>query len=204
MYDHVKSAILDGSYPGGELLTEGDLADSVGCSRTPVREGLLRLQSEGFVKLFPKKGALVVPVTAEEAADVWEARALVEGWAATRAFEHGSEIADELDTLTERMREAFAAGDVTAFSETDRSFHEVIVSAAGNAVLTRLYHGLRERQVCINAKSMRASAARMEQAIADHVRFVELLRGDDVDAFVVATQEHLDRARHNISERSSA
>ena len=204
VYDHVKSAILDGTYPAGELLTEGDLADAVGCSRTPVREGLLRLQSEGFVKLYPKKGALVVPVTAEEAADVWEARSLVEGWAAPRAFEHGDEIADTLDELTAAMREHFAARDVTAFSEADRTFHETIVAAAGNSVLTRLYHGLRERQVCINAKSMRASAARMEQAIEDHARFVELIRGDDAEPFLALTHEHLERARHNISERSAA
>ncbi|UYM07124.1 GntR family transcriptional regulator [Solicola gregarius] len=204
VYDHVKAAILDGTYPGGDLLTEGDLADAVGCSRTPVREGLLRLQSEGFVKLYPKKGALVVPVTAEEAANVWEARALVEGWAAPRAFERGAEIADELDALTERMREHFAAGDAAAFSEADRTFHEVIVAAAGNAVLTRLYRGLRERQVCINTRSMRASAARMEQAIDDHARFVALIRADDADAFVELTRQHLDRARHNISERSVA
>ncbi|MGH3360768.1 MAG: GntR family transcriptional regulator [Nocardioidaceae bacterium] len=204
VYDHVKSAILDGTYPGGDLLTEGDLAEAVGCSRTPVREGLLRLQSEGFVKLYPKKGALVVPVSAQEAADVWEARALVEGWAAPRAFGHGAAIADELDELTDRMRAAFEAGEVTAFSEADRTFHEVIVSAAGNDVLTRLYHGLRERQVCINARSMRASSDRMAQAIADHAHFAELLRGDDADAFVELTHSHLERARHNISERVTA
>lgn len=203
VYDHVKAAILDGTYPGGDLLTEGDVADAVGCSRTPVREGLLRLQSEGFVKLYPKKGALVVPVTAQEAADVWEARSLVEGWAAPRAFEHGAEIADALDELTDTMREHFTAGDVTAFSEADRTFHETIVAAAGNAVLTRLYHGLRERQVCINAKSMRASTARMEQAIEDHARFVELIRGNDAEPFLALTHEHLARARHNISERNA-
>ncbi|MDN5853836.1 MAG: GntR family transcriptional regulator [Actinomycetia bacterium] len=204
VYDQVKAAILDGTYPGGDLLTEGDLAEAVGCSRTPVREGLLRLQSEGFVKLYPKKGALVVPVTAEEAADVWEARSLVEGWAAPRAFERGAEIADRLEELAEQMREHFAASEVAAFSEADRTFHETIVGAADNAVLTRLYHGLRERQVCINAKSMRSSTTRMEQALADHAQFVELIRGDDAEAFVTLTHEHLERARHNISERGAA
>src|SRR5690625_2544315 len=204
VYEQVKGGILDGTHPGGDLLTEGDSAEAVGCSRTPVREGLLRLQSEGFVKLYPKKGALVVPVTAEEAADVWEARALVEGWAAPRAFERGAQIAERLDELAEKMREHFVAGDVTAFSEADRTFDETIVGAAHSSVLARLYHGLRERQVCINAKSMRASTARMEQALADHARFVELIRGDDVEAFIALTHEHLERARHNISERGAA
>src|SRR5699024_2982813 len=94
-YGHVKSGVLGGAYPGGELLTEGGIAESVGCSRTPVREALLRLQSEGVVRLYPKKGALVVPVSEQEAADVWEARSLVETWAAPRAFTHRARIADE-------------------------------------------------------------------------------------------------------------
>src|SRR6185437_11934747 len=60
VYAYVKAAILDRTYPGGELLTEGELATAVGVSRTPVREALLRLEESGLVKLYPKKGALVL------------------------------------------------------------------------------------------------------------------------------------------------
>lgn len=199
VYDHVKTGVLAGDYPGGELLTEGDIADAVGCSRTPVREALLRLQSEGLVRLYPKKGALVVPVSAQEAADVWEARALVETWAAPRAFAHGAEIADRLDELTAQMRSACESGDVTGFTESDRTFHEVIVSCAGNDVLTRLYHSLRERQLCINAAAMRVSAERMHDAVADHQRLADLVRGGDGAAFAALIADHLDRARQIIS-----
>ena len=66
-------------------------------------------------------------------------------------------------------------GDPAAFSEADRSFHEALVSAAGNAILARLYRSLRERQVCINTAAMRVSAERMDVAIAEHTRLVALL-----------------------------
>src|SRR6476660_9315497 len=86
VYTHVKQGVLERRYEGGTLLTEGELAEAVGVSRTPVREALLRLEVEGLIRLYPKKGALVVPVSAQEAHDVVEARALIEEWAAGRAW----------------------------------------------------------------------------------------------------------------------
>jgi DNA-binding GntR family transcriptional regulator len=193
VYDHVKTGILDASYPGGELLTEGHVSERVGVSRTPVREALLRLETEGLVRLYPKRGALVVPVSAEEAEDVLEARALVERYAAPRAWRRGAELAGELEPLLAAMREHRSSGDVAAFSEADRTFHERIVTAAGNAVLARLYRSLRERQLCISSAMMRVSADRMDTALDDHQRLVDLLRGDDEAAFLELTDTHLGR-----------
>jgi DNA-binding GntR family transcriptional regulator len=194
VYDHVKAGILDATYGGGELLTEGRVSEQVGVSRTPVREALLRLETEGLVRLYPKKGALVVPVSAEEAEDVLEARALVEGYAAPRAWDRRDQLADDLAVLVEAMREHRRAGDVVAFNRADREFHERIVAAAGNDVLARLYRSLRERQLCISSAVMRVSRERMDHALDDHQRLVDLLRGDDRDAFVALTDAHLRRA----------
>jgi DNA-binding GntR family transcriptional regulator len=194
VYEHVKQGILDASYAGGDLLTEGRVSEQVGVSRTPVREALLRLESEGLVRLYPKKGALVVPVSAQEAADVLEARVLVESHAAPRAWEQREHLAGDLDALVEAMREHRRAGDVVAFNRADREFHERIVAAAGNAVLTRLYRSLRERQLCISTAVMRVSAERMDLALDDHERLADLLRGDDRDGFLALTETHLQRA----------
>src|SRR5699024_2623582 len=111
----------------------------------------------------------------------------------------GSQIAERLDELTAQMGDHLDAGDVTGFTEADRTFHEVIVGAADNEVLTRLYRSLRERQVCINAAAMRVSTERMEAALADHQRLAELVRGDDEAAFCQLCEAHLERARENIS-----
>src|SRR5437773_10917244 len=88
VYQHLKRAILEQLHPGGALLTEAEIADEVGVSRTPVREALLRLESEGLVALYPKRGALVLPVSAQEIDDVIEARTLVEVHAAGRVWPH--------------------------------------------------------------------------------------------------------------------
>lgn len=196
VYEHVKARILDSTYPGGDLLNEGRLSADTGVSRTPVREALLRLEAEGLVRLYPKKGALVVPVSAQEAADVVEARVLVETWSAPRAWASREGLADELDPFVEAMREHRAAGDVVGFTRADRTFHERLVAAAGNEVLTRLYRSLRERQLCINVAMMRVSDERMDTAISDHATLVELLRGDDEQAFLDLNESHL---RHAVS-----
>ncbi|HYJ70210.1 MAG TPA: GntR family transcriptional regulator [Nocardioidaceae bacterium] len=196
-YDHVKHAILDGSYAGGALLTEGEVADAVGVSRTPVREAMLRLQVEGMLRLYPKKGAMVVPVTAAEAEAVLEARTLVESWAAPQAASRGAQLADELEPYLTQMRDHRASGYVTGFSEADRTFHERIVAAAGNDILTRLYRSLRERQICISEAVMRLSEERMDIALDDHSQLVDRLRAGDEAGFVELTERHLQQAIDN-------
>jgi DNA-binding GntR family transcriptional regulator len=194
-YDHLKRAILEGTHPGGTLLTEGDVAERLGVSRTPVREALLRLESEGLVRLYPKKGALVVPVSAQEAHDVVEARALIEEWAAERAWPRRAEIAPELELLLEEMRRARRVDAFLDFTTADRAFHERVVAAAGNELLTRSYRGLRERQLCISTAVMRMSRARMDAALDGHEQLLAALRGEDKARFLTLTLAHLDVAR---------
>src|SRR3954466_12275201 len=107
-YDHLKQAILDRAYPGGALLSEGEVAAQVGVSRTPVREALLRLEAEGLVRLYPKRGALVLPVSPKEISDVLETRELVETFAAGKAPLDPALI-DDLTGFLEAMREHAAA-----------------------------------------------------------------------------------------------
>ena len=59
--DYVKTQVLTGAFPGGELISEGEVATALGMSRTPVREAFLRLEAEGLLRLYPQRGALVVP-----------------------------------------------------------------------------------------------------------------------------------------------
>ena len=72
-YQHTKRHILTGGLPAGTMLSEGEIAGQLGLSRTPVREAFLRLETEGWLRLYPKRGALVVPVAPGEAEAVVEA-----------------------------------------------------------------------------------------------------------------------------------
>src|SRR3954451_2866617 len=97
VYAHVKQRLLDGSFPGGALLSEDELSQQLGLSRTPVRQAFVQLEAEGLLELYPKRGALVVPVAASEIEDVFEARLLVEEHCARRAATTGgARLAEQL------------------------------------------------------------------------------------------------------------
>ncbi len=190
-YSYVKGGILDGSREGGHFFTEGEVAEAVGISRTPVREALLRLEVEGLVRLYPKKGAMIVPVSVQEAQDVIEARGLIEEWAASRVWPYRQEILDDLRGALDTMRAAGRAHHVEDFVAADQTFHEVIVSAAGNSVLSRQYRALGERQRCVSHSALRASGAAMGRAVSSHLHLIELLDTGTRDEFLAATSQHL-------------
>ncbi len=194
VYAQVKQDILAGTLAGGVFVTEGALAAETGVSRTPVREALLRLQGEGLVRLYPKKGALVAPPSADEARDVLEARVVIEEWAARTVWPRRTAIVDDLATQLDAMRETRSSGDITGLVEHDRRFHEILVAAAGNAVLTRTYQGLRDRQLTIVAAQMRRSTERIDHAVQGHTELLRLLSSGTVDDFVVATRHHVEDA----------
>ena len=129
----------------------------MGVSRTPVREALLRLEVEGLIRLYPKKGALVLPVSAQEIADVVETRLLVEEHAARKAVPAPAGLIERLEELLAKQKEQAAAGDLAGAAVTDRCFHAEIVRSGGNEILSRLYDQLRDRQLRMGVAVMHAA-----------------------------------------------
>ncbi|MEU4209764.1 GntR family transcriptional regulator [Streptomyces sp. NPDC026206] len=196
VYAHVKDAVLQRRYEGGTLLTEGDLAEAVGVSRTPVREALLRLEAEGLLKLYPKKGALVLAVSAQEIADVVETRLLVEKYAAAKAVPAPPALLARLEELVEDMRRQAATGDLAAVSLSDRAFHAEIVRSAGNRILSGLYEQLRDRQLRMGVAVMHAHPDRIAKNIAEHTEILEALRSGDAAAATDVVDRHVSWVRN--------
>lgn len=191
VYAHVKQAVLERRYEGGTLLTEGELADAVGVSRTPVREALLKLEVEGLLRLYPKKGALVLPVSAQEIADVVETRLLVETHAVRKAVPAPPGLLDRLSELLARQREQAAAGDFAAAAVTDRCFHAEIVRSGGNDILSRLYDQLRDRQLRMGVAVMHSHPDRIAKTLAEHEEILAALSARDAEAAVDVVTRHV-------------
>ncbi|MEZ0163787.1 GntR family transcriptional regulator [Kineococcus sp. LSe6-4] len=194
VYAHVKQAVLDRTLPGGHLLTEGEVADELGVSRTPVREGLLRLQAEGLVRLIPKRGALVVPVSPQEVEDVLEARELVEVHAARGAWAVRDELVHRLTPHLLAMRRAAAGGTTWDFMSADRAFHAEVVRAAGNEVLAGVYDSLRDRQMRMGVLNLGGAPDRTARALADHEAQRAALAGEDEQAWTDLVRAHVRQA----------
>jgi len=190
-YEFAKWAILSAVYPAGAVITEAALAHETGLSRTPVREALLRLEAEGLVTLWPRRGAVVNTFTLQEVEDVLEARVLVENYTAAKSFDARATLLPQVEAAHASMQRSSREHDTAGFTSSDRLFHELIVDAAQNAVLSSIYRTLRERQTLFTSVMMRGRLDRMQAAIAEHERILATLRGDDPDAFCAAVNEHL-------------
>lgn len=145
-YDSILEAFLDGKYQPGTRLREEALAESIGLSRTPVREALQRLRAEGLIGTSRGRGAVVLGRTDEEVSQIFELRAMLEGYAAREASERITERAlDDLSELCAQMEKCLSAKgpiDATQIARLNLSFHRQIYAAAHNSYLTRILDSL--------------------------------------------------------------
>lgn len=193
VYQHVKERILDHDLQGGELISEGEIAATLEVSRTPVREGFIRLQTEGWMTLYPKRGALVREVGPHEIRDVVQARIMVESQSVRTLIAAGrhQEVARELEEILRQHEAAHRAGDHEDFVGTDARFHQHIVAAAGNQLITGFYRGLEDRQRRMAARSTWKQDHRAQIVADGHRELLHLLEEADAAGFEASLTEHL-------------
>jgi DNA-binding GntR family transcriptional regulator len=191
-YAYTKQRVLDATYAGGDLLTEGEVADALGISRTPVREAFLRLEGEGLLRLYPKRGALVVPVSAGEVEAVMETRVLVERFAFAKAMAVGADVTGAMRAAIARQEERAADGDLDGFVEADRAFHTTLVAAAGNPIVLALYDSLRDRQQRMGVTALRRRPQRLGEILEQHRGLTDAVARGDVGPVLALLDAHLD------------
>jgi DNA-binding GntR family transcriptional regulator len=193
--DYVKTQVLTGAFPGGELISEGEVATALGMSRTPVREAFLRLEAEGLLRLYPQRGALVVPVSPEEVRAVMEARLVLEQFAAAKVVRRGpaarAAAFDRLSTELERQRRAGGTPDLHDFLDSDRAFHSAIVEDAENSILTGFYASLRDRQMRMLGESAIRDPQRITTILDEHRGIAEAVRDGDAERALESVTTHL-------------
>jgi DNA-binding GntR family transcriptional regulator len=192
-YAFTKDRVLDSTFAGGDFITEGEIADALGMSRTPVREAFLRLEGDGLLRLYPKRGALVVPVSVGEVEAVMETRMLVERFALDKVLAAGPAvaIADELDAAIAEQEVRAGEGDADGFVAVDREFHTKFVTAAGNPIITGLYDSLRDRQRRMIITSLLIDEERIASILVEHRALTDAIRAGDVERAQTVLEAHL-------------
>jgi len=136
---YVRKMILAGKVRPGEFVRIERIAEAVGVSTTPVREGLLKLCGEGFVKTVPRRGYVVAPFTKQDVRDLFWAHALLAGELASRAAGNITHTdLDELATILRDHQKAIAHGDADDVAALGHAFHRRVNAAAGSPRLVRL------------------------------------------------------------------
>ncbi|GAA4975946.1 GntR family transcriptional regulator [Actinoplanes utahensis] len=191
-YRTIRDGILNGLHPAGAMLGEESLAAEIGVSRTPVRSALARLQDEGWIVIYPKRGALVQGLSERAIADLQDTRLILESAGASRvSAEIRDDLAERLRVSIVAQRDAFQDRDVRRFIELTIDFHRAFVQAAGNDVLLELNDRLADRQRFLLFCKGDHLLARCDDIIAEHETLVERLRAGDAAGFTDALRDHL-------------
>ena len=206
-YAHVAEAIITGAIGASSLLTEGEVAQTLGISRTPVREAFLALEAHGLLTLFPKKGAVVTAQGDAETAELLQTRIMFETTAvALHSARPGADRAvdDDLAGLIAVQTDAARAGDLLAFARADHRFHARVVDESHNRVIDDFYTQLGPRlKRLLHAVATRDPGS-LERFITEHRALADLLRAGDAPGYEAALRRHVADGRQVADDRSSA
>jgi DNA-binding GntR family transcriptional regulator len=196
VYGSVSADIVDGTLPGGSLITEGEIAERFKVSRTPVREAFLLLESQGLLRLFPKKGAVVTTPNPVETAQLLQVRIMLESRAvelqATAAPGGGRpDVSADLARLLEIQRDAAARADIPAFARADHHFHARVVAGSGNPIIDDFYAQLGPRLARLTCLTVRANTAELRRFVDEHTQLAALLAAADHHGYEALLQRHV-------------
>lgn len=171
--------ILEGELRGGDKINEQALCARFGVSRTPLREALKVLASEGLILLAPNRGASVARITPQEIDELFPIMGALEALAGELACAHITDAeVEKIRTMHDAMVQHYEKGQAGPYFRLNRSIHEAIFAAARNAALVQFYNTLlvRTHSVRFTAKK---SPARWSEAIEDHIQMLDALEKRD-------------------------
>jgi DNA-binding GntR family transcriptional regulator len=143
-YNSIKEYILEGRLDENSRLTEEFLSTQLGISKSPIREALNRLETEGLIRIEPRKGALLRKLSPEEVAELYDLREALEAHV-VRTAKLGPALISELRASLKRQRQQLKANDRTHYIEEDVHFHAVLAQATGNGHLCAVLENLQNQ-----------------------------------------------------------
>ncbi|HWK43695.1 MAG TPA: GntR family transcriptional regulator [Stellaceae bacterium] len=194
----LRHKIVDGLLPPGTPISERELCEELGVSRTPLREALKVLASEGLVQLFRNRGAIVSPLSVELIEDKFAVIAALECHAAKHACERASD--EQLKVLTDihkRFCQEFEAQKADAAFALNQDFHHMLVQMSGNVVLADM-HALLSRHVLRIRKEGIHQHMPMKNVVDDQQTILENVLKHHTAAAQAAIYTHYDRVAKTV------
>jgi DNA-binding GntR family transcriptional regulator len=181
-YAYVRERVISGDFAAGTRLTEWQIADALGTSRTPVREALRRLVSDGFLRFQRNYGTFVGTFTAKDVGELFEARALLESEVAAAAARHIT--AAQVEHLSALQDQIEAQGldlgrqNIARISGLNRQFHGVIAQASDSQRMVAMLSNSIEAPV-VQQTFSRYTAAQLQRSFQHHRELVDAFRARD-------------------------
>lgn len=177
----IRDAISSGALKPGEKVAEPELAERFGISRTPIREAFRQLESEGYLTVIPRKGAVVVSFSSKEIEEFYAIKSILEGYAAHQACRNltDKEI-ERLAAINEKLRQLAEDGDIRHFFKIHNDFHELFRKAADNSKLDEMIEGLLNKFQRLRYASL-SKPGRMKISVQEHMKIIEAFRARNAE-----------------------
>jgi len=180
VYEYLRDAINQGELDAGSFLDQKKLSERLGISKTPLRDALIQLETEGFVSILPRRGVIVNRLTLEDVRHLYEIIGALEGAVLMSVGDRLQETHyQQMWSLNEEMVQAVEAGEFDRYYARNLSFHEVFLGLTQNSSLVRMVENAKHR--LYDFPRRREFLPEWELAsTGEHAAFLELLEGDDV------------------------
>jgi len=193
--ERLRQRIFSHELSPGSWVDEQALADDYGISRTPLREALKVLASEGLVTLKPRRGCYVTEISERDLDEIFNVMALLEGQCARLTAQKATDA--DLDRLREihaKLEKAANDGKIDAFFDANQAFHQALQELADNRWLLHVIEDLR-KVIKLSRHHSLFSEGRLEQSLAEHRELLAALADRDVDRAELLMRAHINSGR---------
>jgi DNA-binding GntR family transcriptional regulator len=192
---------LDGYFQPGERLDQEKIAEELGVSRTPLREAIAALESEGLLESKPHRGVFVIKVTRKDIREVFALRALLEGEVARQATSSITDIVlDRLEASLKEAQKEYADGNYVAQFEADRHFHETLRQFTENHLLKEVLDGVNNRISAVRRFAQTRPGVHIEEFAQEHFAILEAVRQRDGEQAAALMRVHLEKSASRVAE----
>lgn len=198
----IRDAIIEGRIKPNERLTEENVSMMLGVSRTPLREAFLQLESEGFVKVTPRHGAVVTQLSEKDAEEIYIIKSVLEGLAAGQAASLADQQAiDQLANFNNQMKAHIShkKKDIRILLDLNARFHSLLNGICGNEKLFQITDILRKQSLRYNYIYV-TGLSNLEQSVYEHDELIEALKRQDAHSAEKIVKAHSDTARKALCE----
>jgi len=199
---NLKEMIMAGELKEGDKIKEDELCSSMGISKTPLREALRVLSTEGLIKHVPNRGSYVTKPTFEEIKEMFDVMSALEGVCALTAAEKmTSKDLSHLEKLHKKLEENFKCQDRKTYIHYNNLYHTFLQEIAGNRTLNNIVNGLRQKILLHRFQSLNLPE-RFEESINEHREFLEAFRKKDSKMAEALMRSHLKKGCNAIEKQA--
>ncbi|ARK25146.1 hypothetical protein SporoP37_11100 [Sporosarcina sp. P37] len=189
-YAQIKELIIKGELKG-PMVSENELADLLGMSRTPIREALLKLASENFVEIYPRKGIYIKQMTVAETNNVMDVRLAIELFSIEKlSAVFADEHLERLEALVEEQQKMYEESKVYEFIKSDLEYHSYLLQLTGNDYFVKILGNVSDRCFHHGMKIFQ-DLSRIQMSIDDHILINENLKKRDFDMVRSVMEQHI-------------